>query len=46
MLTVNTNNKIIAKICPECQRATKVQITLERDEKDSWTYYQYFPVEA
>jgi hypothetical protein len=46
MLTIYVDNKVIAKICPECQRAKKIQVTLVRDKNDSWKYYQYFPVEA
>lgn len=46
MLTINADNKTVAKICPGCQRAKKIQVTLERDKNGAWKYYQYFPVEA
>jgi hypothetical protein len=46
MLTVNVDNKTVTKICPECQRAKKIQITLARDKNGTWKYYQYFPIEA
>ena len=46
MLTVNTDNRTVTKICPACQSAKKIQITLERDKDGGWKYYQYFPVEA
>lgn len=46
MLTINVGNKTVAKICPECQRAKKIQVTLERKENGAWKYYQYFPLEA
>ena len=46
MLTVNSGNKTVAKICPSCQNAKKIQLTLEKGKDGSWAYYQYFPVEA
>jgi hypothetical protein len=45
MLTVQDGKRVVAKICPECQKAKKIQITLEKTEK-GWKFFQYFPVEA
>jgi len=35
----------VARICESCQKASKIQITMERSN-EGWRFYQYFPVEA
>ncbi len=35
----------VARICESCQKASKIQITLERSD-EGFQFYQYFPVEA
>jgi transcription elongation factor Elf1 len=45
MLSVSSKNRIIALICPACQQAKKIQVTLEK-KRGNWKFYQYFPVEA
>lgn len=46
MLSIIANNRTVGHICPACQQAKKIQITLAKDKKGQWQYYQYFPVEA
>jgi len=46
MLSINAHNKTVGFICPKCQQAKKIQITLVKNKKGDWTYFQYFPVEA
>jgi len=45
MISITVNSKIIGRICPACQQAKKIQITLA-NEKGEWKFYQYFPVET
>ena len=45
MIGITVNNKTIGRICPACQQAKKIQITLVK-EKEEWKFYQYFPVEC
>lgn len=44
-LTVTTKGRQVAVICETCQKAKKIQITLQRGG-DGWEFFQYFPVEA
>lgn len=44
-VTVSSANKLTAVICPTCQQAHKIQITLVKG-KDGWKFDQYFPVES
>ena len=46
MVTVTSDNKVLARICPVCQKAQKIQIVLARDDHGSWKYYQYNALEA
>jgi hypothetical protein len=46
MLSVTANNRTVALICPACQQAKKIQVTLAKNKKGLWEYYQYFPVEV
>lgn len=46
MLIVLAGTRTTALICPACQRAKKIQITLRRGKNNQWEYYQYFPVET
>jgi hypothetical protein len=46
MLTVCSNNRTVCVLCSACQHAKKIQITLNKDSKGDWQYFQYFPVEA
>ena len=46
MLSVHAQNRTIAVLCPLCQQAKKIQITLVKNKKGEWGYYQYFPVEV
>jgi hypothetical protein len=46
MIGVTVNNKTIGRICPACQQAKKIQITLEKTKEGEWIYYQFFPVET
>jgi hypothetical protein len=39
------NGREVARICESCQKASKIQITLERS-MEGFQFYQYFPVEA
>lgn len=46
MLSVSAHNRAVAFICPSCQQAKKIQVTLVKDKKGEWQYFQYFPVEV
>ena len=46
MLSISAHNRTVGLICPTCQQAKKIQVTLVRDNKGEWQYFQYFPVEA
>jgi RNase P subunit RPR2 len=45
-LILRQGEKTVAAICPECQRAKKIQLTLKRISGEAWEYYQLFPVET
>lgn len=44
-LLIYNNQQLTAVLCPACQQAKKIQITLEK-VNNKWTFYQYFPVES
>jgi RNase P subunit RPR2 len=44
-VTTYASNKLVSVICPACQQAKKIQITLKRN-KSGWVFDQYFPVES
>lgn len=44
-LAIYHKQKLIGILCPTCQQAKKIQITLEK-VNDKWAFYQYFPVES
>lgn len=44
-VTTYSLNKLTAVICPACQQASKIQLTLKRDTR-GWCFDQYYPVEA
>lgn len=44
-VTVYSSNKLTAVICPACQQAKKIQVTLKRTQ-NGWLFDQYFPVES
>jgi protein-arginine kinase activator protein McsA len=46
MLQISAHNRTVGLICPTCQQAKKIQVTLVRDTQGDWEYFQYFPVEA
>ncbi len=46
MIVVQAHNKTVALICPDCQQAKKIQITLEKTKDGDWKFYQYFPIET
>lgn len=46
MLSVVAQNRTVCLLCPACQQAKKIQITLAKDQKGEWQYFQYFPVEV
>lgn len=48
MLTVSSVNRPIVRICPACQNAKKVKITLARDGtgEGPWQYYQFSVLEG
>jgi hypothetical protein len=46
MISITVNSKTIARICPACQQAKKIQVTLEKTNEGEWRFLQYFPVEA
>jgi RNase P subunit RPR2 len=45
-LILRQGEKTIAIICPDCQQAKKIQLTLARQPDRGWSYYQLFPVET
>lgn len=46
-LTVQQNGRVLAMFCENCQKATKLQVTLKRQKGEKeWEYYQFFPLEA
>ncbi|MGD9209731.1 MAG: hypothetical protein PVI90_03095 [Desulfobacteraceae bacterium] len=44
-LLIYDKQRLIAVICPACQQAKKIQVTLERTN-NKWEFSQYFPVEG
>ena len=44
-LFIYDKQRLIAVICPACQQAKKIQVTLERTN-NKWEFSQYFPVEV
>lgn len=44
-IVVRVGEQIVTILCPSCQQAKKIQITLKKN-KDNWEYYQFFPVEG
>lgn len=46
MIAVQAHNKTVALLCPACQQAKKIQITLEKTKDGDWKFYQYFPIET
>lgn len=44
-LAIYAQNRLVAIICPNCQQAQKIQLTLTKEDTQ-WKFIQYFPVEA
>lgn len=44
-LVINSNSRLVTVICPACQQAKKIQITLAL-KRGQWKFAQYFPLEA
>lgn len=47
-LVIQHGSRIVGVICPNCQQAKKIQLTLKREniENDGWHFLQYFPLEG
>jgi len=44
-IVVTSSSRVVAIICPKCQQAKKIQITLAQ-KRGQWAFAQYFPIEA
>lgn len=44
-VVVTSSSRVVAIICPKCQQAKKIQITLAQ-KRGQWNFSQYFPIEA
>lgn len=44
-IVMTSSNRVVAIICPKCQQAKKIQVTLVQ-KRGKFEFSQYFPIEA